>query len=122
MTLNATFIVQVIHFGVIWLIINYLLIKPAIRVRDAIKNKINAVTAERDTLKGEVGRLRDAQYSLWNNWQLQARQMMRTHHQPIENREPIIIRTVFPEAPAHEIEQVIDRLTSTLINRMRNIV
>lgn len=121
MTLNMTFVVQLLNFLVTWCIIRYFFVHPAIKLRDRIKGSLHTLLAESDTLQNAIENTREQEYRSWHVWYLHAQKIMKDRYQPIQSREPVSVRVVAPEVPSYEIEKLVKQLTLLVVKRVQGL-
>lgn len=121
MTLNATFVVQVLNFLGAWFLVRYLFIQPALRLRDRVSATISALTAERDAVQAAVLVMRDQEYRDWHRWMLNVQRIMKERYQPVAQREPISVRVTTPEVPPQEIEKLTEQLTTLVTKHVQEV-
>lgn len=115
MTLNATLMVQVLNFCIIWLVVKYLFVHPIVRIRAGIRQVFATVERERTTLNTVLLQINDERYKLWHTWYLKMNTLIKQHPSPIPHMPLMISKMVAPEIPTSEIEATIERLTDTIV-------
>ncbi len=121
MTLNMTFVVQILNFLLAWCMVRYLFVHPAIKIRDMIKGSLHKLSSEGDTLQNAIQNTRDQEYRSWHMWYLHAQKIMKDRYQPMSSREPVSVRVVTPEVPSHEIEKLAKQLTLLVVKRVQGL-
>ena len=121
MVLNATLVVQMGNFFIAWGIVRYLFMRPALQRRDAARDELSMLAAERDGLRAAIRSVQEQEYSAWHLWHLQARKIMKERYQPHLYYESIATRIPTPEIPASEREKAIDQLTRLLYKRLQEL-
>lgn len=118
MTLNATLMVQMLNFCIIWLIIKYLFVHPIVRIRAGIRQVLAAAEHERSALNTALLQINDERYKLWHTWYLRMNTLIKQHPSPIPHVPLMISKMVAPEIPTSEIEATIERLTDTIVTQI----
>jgi hypothetical protein len=121
MVLNATLIVQIGNFFIAWAMVRYLFMRPALKIRDAVKSELALLEAERTNTLTAIRSLQEQEYSAWHLWHLQARRIMSDRYQPHLSYESIATRVPTPEIPASEREKITDQLTRLLYKRLQEM-
>lgn len=117
MTLNLTLLVQAIHFFIAYVLINRLLLKPALKVITDEKEKRDLLQARLEQEKMNVDRARKVMGNRWGECRAYF-----AHHRPLKEFYSLLVDTTVPltlEKPSSkEINRLKQELVSVLVSRL----